>query len=502
MKKTSALAVISLACTAMANGQVAMDWPTLGGDAQRTGWAKVDGLITKENVKDFQLVLKRKFDIKEKGPRSLAPPVVMGRLISYKGFKELAFVTGSSDNLWAIDVDLNRIFWHKHYEPAPDKPKAANGSALCSASITAVPSLTPPTNFAAGRPRTAPTAAAGVLAAANAASPRPAFAVASDGKLHFVNTSTGEDAIPAVNFLPAGAKASGLTVFDGVIYTTTASGCGGTKNGVWAIDLNSPDATVTSFALNSGGVSSLGGLAIGTDGTIYVQTGAGPLDPESSKWANTLLALTPKDLKLKHYFTGAGSANSLATPVVFAYKGRDLIVSAGADGRLSLLDSQSLGGADSKTPLYQTPSLNSAGRSIRGALASWLDADGTRWVLAPVWGSPNGSIVAFKVEESDGKPVLTQAWVSREMSSPLPPVIASGLVFVLSAGDYTPDDRPKGTTHATLYALDGATGKEMYSTGKQATAPGSLTGVTVANGRVYFATTDNTLYAFGVFLEI
>lgn len=483
----------------MANGQVAMDWPTLGGDAQRTGWAKADGRITKENVKDFQLVLKRKFDIKEKGPRSLAPPVVMGRLISYKGFKELAFVAGSSDNLWAIDADLNRIFWHKHYEPAPDKPKAENGSALCSASITAVPALNVPFSFTATRPRVAAT---GVQAAANAASPRPAFAVSSDGKLHFVNTSTGEDAIPPVNFLPAGAKASSLTFLDGVIYTTTAGGCGGTKNGVWAIDLNSPDAKVTSFVLNSGGVSLLGGFAIGTDGTIYVQTGAGAMDPDSSKWANTVLALTPKDLKLKHYFTGAGSANNLVTPVVFAYKNRDLIVSAGADGRLSLLDSQSLGGADSKTPLYQTPSLTSAGRTIRGALASWLDADGTRWVLAPVWGSPNGSIVAFKVEESDGKPVLTQAWVSREMSSPLPPVIASGLVFVLSAGVYTQDDRPKGATHATLYALDGATGKEMYSTGKQVTAPGSLTGVTVANGRVYFATTDNTVYAFGVFLEI
>ncbi len=475
MKRT--LAVISLACTAMASGQVAMDWPTLGGDAQRTGWAKVDGRITKENVKDFQLVLKRKFDtIKQKGPRSLAPPVVMGRLISYKGFKELAFVAGGSDDLWSIDVDLNRIFWHKNYETA------ASSSAPCPASITAVPALNIPFSFTATRPRVAVT---GIQAAANTASPRPAFAVSSDGKLHFVNTSTGEDAIPPVNFLPAGAKASSLTLVDGVVFSTTSGSCGGTKNAVWAIDLNTPEGTVTSFAVNSGG------LALGTDGTVYVQSDAG-----------AVLALTPKDLTLKHSFTGAGTGNSLATPVVFAYKGKDMIVSAGADGRLNLLDSQSLGGADSKTPLYQTPSLHSAGRSIRGALASWLDTDGTRWVLAPVWGSPNGSVVAFRLEESDGKPMLKQAWVSREMSSPLPPVITSGVVFVLSAGDYTPDGRAKGGTHATLYALDGVTGKEIYSTGKQVTAPGSLTGVTVANGRVYFATTDNTLWAFGVFLEI
>jgi hypothetical protein len=49
--------------------------------------------------------------------------------------------------------------------------------------------------------------------------------------------------------------------------------------------------------------------------------------------------------------------------------------------------------------------------------------------------------------------------------------------------------------------LDGATGKEIYSTGNQVTAPGNLTGVTVANGRVFFTTTDNTLYGFGVYLE-
>jgi outer membrane protein assembly factor BamB len=100
--------------------------------------------------------------------------------------------------------------------------------------------------------------------------------------------------------------------------------------------------------------------------------------------------------------------------------------------------------------------------------------------------------VAYKVEEANGKPVLTQAWVSRNMSSPEPPVITNGVVFALSAGE---------STHATLYALDAATGKEMYSTGDQVTAPGNLTGITLANGRVYFTTNDGTLYAFGIFLE-
>ena len=287
------------------------------------------------------------------------------------------------------------------------------------------------------------------------------------------------------------------------------------KGGVWAIDISEPESPsphVAKFSLEGGNVSRIGGLAVGTDGTVYVQTGG-----EKAR----LLALTPKDVKLKQSFTAPvpehaehGNANA-ATPVVFAYKGRDLIVSAAPDGRLYLLDSKSVGGDDHKTPLYQTPPVISKDGGIWSGLSTWQDSDGTRWVFAPVWGqvnpdlhaaanngdAPNGSVVAFKVEDKDKKTVLTPAWVSRNMSSPEPPVITSGVVFALSAGEYGNDARPKSSTHATLYALDAATGKEMYSTGDQVTAPANLTGVTVANGRVFFTTADSTLYAFGIYME-
>lgn len=262
---------------------------------------------------------------------------------------------------------------------------------------------------------------------------------------------------------------------------------------------------------------------MGTDGTVFVQTGPGALDPASGKWSNTLLGLTPKNLKLANYFTvpdpgpspNAASDLNLTTPVVFSYKDRELVVSAGADGRLYLLDAKTPGGEDHKTPLFQTSPVASAGAGIWGGLSSWQDTDGTRWILAPVWGpvnpelkvpanhgaAPNGSIVAFKLADRGGKPVLAPAWVSRDIHSPEPPVITSGVVFALSAGDYGSDERPKSSTPAVLYALDGATGQEMYSTASQVTAPGNLTGVTVVNGRVFFTTTDRTLYGFGIYLE-
>jgi hypothetical protein len=219
-----------------------------------------------------------------------------------------------------------------------------------------------------------------------------------------------------------------------------------------------------------------------------------------------------------------------ASPLVFAYKGREFVVSTAKDSRLYLLDAKELGGSDHFTFVSRTaPIVADAGltdRGIWGGLSTWEDSDGTRWILAPVWGplsndlrpaasngaATNGSIVAFKMVEEGGKPTLTPAWVSRDMSSPEPPAIANGVVFALSAGEYTrqvkegwggytADEQPKAGTHATLYALDAATGKELYSSKNSITAPAALTGITFANGRVFFGTTDSTFYAFGIYME-
>ena len=87
------------------------------------------------------------------------------------------------------------------------------------------------------------------------------------------------------------------------------------------------------------------------------------------------------------------------------------------------------------------------------------------------------------------------------------------MVFALAAGDYTRtpkegyngiaqvDEKPKPAARATLYALDGATGKEIWSSKQLIAGPAALTGLTVANGRVYFGGTDSTFYCFGIPLE-
>jgi outer membrane protein assembly factor BamB len=480
-----------------------IDWPSFGGDSQRTGWERSDTRITRENVKDFELVLKRKFPGPHAGPLSLTPPVIVGLLISYRGFKELAFAADGSDTIWSVDADLNRVFWKRQFEPKKTKARAF----ACDQTVATMPTLVPPVIFgkraAGGHRRPA-------LPGNDFGEVRPVFAVSNDGKLHKLNTSDGSDLSAPLDFLPANVRASALTIHDGTIYASSASGCGGAQSGIWAVDLTVPDPKAVSFTWQ-GTAYGLGGPAFGNDGTVYLRTSL-----------DTIQSFTPNDLKPKERLTfpenpsGKTPAGyNATTPVVLDSNGRDLIVSSTSDGRLFILDDKSFGRDDHKTQLSQTAPLAAAG-GIWGGLAGWKDPDGKLWVFAPVWGKlnpdlkpartngpvTNGAIVAFKVEEQHGMPVLTPAWVSRDMRSPVPPVTTSGAVFALSAGAYSSDGQPKGPSHATLIGLDAQTGEEIYSTGNAVTAPGALTGLTVSNGRVYFATADGTLYAFGIRLEI
>ena len=530
------------------------DWFTHSGDPQRTGWQKRETAITKDTVKDLQLLWKLKLENKTKALYSLHEPLIVGQLITNRGFKELAIVAGSSDNLYAIDADLGKILWQRHFDYSSPTPQTTNSSWLCPGGLTATPVIPAPPVFGGRRniPPAAPApvapGAATAPSATRPAPPRPGggifairsvFVLTSDGKLHQMNLANGEDVAPPAQFVPPNGKPYSMNMVDGVVYTTTAQKCGGNPNAVYAMDLNDPEKKVNSFESKGGGLWGIAGAAVGNDGTVYAEIGDGPFDLERGILSDTLVALTPKDLKLKDWYTPSNrewltkrDLDMNVTPVVFPYKGRDLIVGSGKEGRLFLLDSQSLGGKNHRTPLFRTPLISNeevdfAGLGIWGSLASWEDDNGTRWVLAPVWGplakdvkfettngdATHGSIAAFRVEEKDGKTVMTPAWVSRDLIIPAPPVIANGIVFALSSGEFvrqsneskgglwSSEERAAHSVPAVLYALDAQTGRELYSSGDKVTSFTHFAGMALANGRVYFATYDNTLYSFGFPME-
>ena len=72
---------------------------------------------------------------------------------------------------------------------------------------------------------------------------------------------------------------------------------------------------------------------------------------------------------------------------------------AGKECRLYLMDTESIGGDDHRTPLYRTPlicneDVNFASAGIWGSMASWEDSKGTRWVLTPIWGPKHSQFKA------------------------------------------------------------------------------------------------------------
>ena len=112
----SAAAAILLALSGVeghAQARGAGEWTTSGFDAQRSGWLRADQRLTKEAVQNGEFAFLWKLKIENAGRQlnSLTPPVVLDRLIGYRGFKSLAFFGGSDDRVFSIDTVLARPYW-------------------------------------------------------------------------------------------------------------------------------------------------------------------------------------------------------------------------------------------------------------------------------------------------------------------------------------------------------------------------------------------------------
>src|ERR1035441_10274720 len=71
-------------------------------------------------------------DLEARQLNALFPPTLMDRHIGIHGFRSFAFVTGSGDNVYAVDTDLGRIDWQKTFGSKP----AADASLTCPGGMT------------------------------------------------------------------------------------------------------------------------------------------------------------------------------------------------------------------------------------------------------------------------------------------------------------------------------------------------------------------------------
>ena len=532
-----------------AQGRGSNEWTTSGFDAQRSSWLRGDARLTKDAVQkgEFAYLWSMKIENANRQLNSLTPPVLLDRLIGYRGFKSLAFFGGSDDRVFAVDTDLARPAWTtilNYSAPTGGRPSS---SMACPGGLTAMPSRRTALAIAApivggggrggvrngsavgepgrgaaalGQPlaqRGAPPAAPGRgrgPAPIGFGRVDPLFVVGSDGFIHSLYVSNGAEMEPPVPFLPPDAKPSALIWIDGIVYTTTSGECGAAPNALWAMDLNVPvkERKSLSWKTGSANIAGTSGLAFGSEGAIYVALATGAT---AAPAPDSIVALNPETLKPTDWFTAPG-ADFNATPTIIRHKNRDLIAATANDGRLYLLDAASLGGADHKTPLAVTAKFTDAGAGT--ALATFEDASG-RWIVATASGmtgdvkftqngsAPNGRIVAFRLRDEGGKLSLEPAWQSEDFTSPLAPIVVDGMVFAVSSGEYrggpaslSAAQRAQRSGPAVLYVLDAATGRAMWNSGTKITSF-ARGGLSAGGGQVYLVTYDNQLYAFGIPLE-
>ena len=505
---------ILLALAALVPGA---DWLTDGGDSKRTNWQRDETILSKANVKGMKLLWKTKLDNEPRQMHSLLEPMVIGRVITRTGPRELVIQAGVSDNVYALDAGTGELVWKRHFESTYKDPVGGRGpSVLCPGGMTANVTIGP----------------------GGAPGKYTIYAASWDGRLHVLNAADGEPLAPPYKFMPPNGKPYAMNLVNNVIYIHTGQGCGGNPNMVYAYDLATHK--VGSWGPAGGGMWGRSGGAVSKDLVMYTGTGDGRWDPENGTFGNGIIGVKQnpetKALELVDYY-GPSNAEWLfkrdldmqVTPAIYDYRGKEYMVSASKECRIYLMDTESIGGDDHRTPVQRTPLIcneivDFAEAGIWGSMATWEDAQGTRWVLAPFWGPKHpqfkapiehgtvkkGAIAAFKMEMAGGKPRLVPAWISRDMNQAEPPLVANGMVFAYGSGentaqafpdvglDFRMERRIPLSTHAVLYVLDGQTGEELWSSGEQITTWNHWSGIALANGKVYINTYDGNLYCYGL----
>jgi outer membrane protein assembly factor BamB len=523
MRRALAAAVVCLGCgllwqtVARSQSANSAEWVTNGADMQRTGWQQHETKISTASVKNFQLLWTAKTDNKPSGLAGLLEPVILSGVSTPKGTKQLAIVAGSSNTLTAVDAATGEVVWHKDFSwLSPDPQTDTFRGFICENADTASP-----------------------VANAEGSNPRLVYTMTADGFLHTVNAATGEEAKKAIQVSPhAYIKANGLNLYKGTIYTISGQGCGSSAgrnpNTLYAVDLET--GQTTTMQPDQSGMWGVAGAAIAPDGMVYAETGDGAYDAATKRLSTSVLKVDPSTTQIVDYYTPSNhlwlterDMDMNYTPSIFDYKGKQLLIASGKEGRYYLLDTKVMGGPNHETPLYKTPLVSNTAVNFQtegswGSGATWQDKAGTRWYLAPVGGAlnpavkfpttygaiPDGATIAFKVQDVNGKTEMVPAWVSVDMVTAETPVIANGVVFALAAGEFTGQGHDGGTglwtaqervarsTPAILYALDGQTGKVLWSSGHEIGSFLHEGGMAIADGRVILGTNDGTIYCFGL----
>ncbi|HEX4270978.1 MAG TPA: PQQ-binding-like beta-propeller repeat protein [Rhizomicrobium sp.] len=521
------------------------EWLTWGYDQERTGWNRAETTLSPKNVSHLKQVWSTQLSVPvDKYVLStMTAPVLVSGVSTASGPKDMLFILGANNAVFALDANNGQLLWQKSY-PNPSTP------------------LKPKEWLCPGTPNDTPTIdkARGVV-----------FFITGDGILRGLNLADGAERLAPVPMTTPFARAWSLNLIDDVLYSTSGRACGEVSNKTSveydaaisglrragngplldASAVNAADVTdlahpvVTHFFVSGARPAApwgRGGAARGPGGVI-LETSDGRYDPAAGDFSESILKVAPRAARLMDSYTPTNWMDNLmhdmsgsATPVVFNFAGKTLVAASQKESVLRILDAASLGGANHMTPLWQSPKLGNdektgtdPSRGVWGSITTY-ENNGHRYLYLPLYGHPSkdaptfpvtngpredGSVMAFEVKNDGGKISAAPLWTSTNMIMPDPPVVANGVVYALSTGgqamqnmahpgekrlpyDISSVLRSTPVSNMVLYAYDAESGKQLWSSGKTLTDWVHFSEPVVAMGKVFVVTHDAHVVAFGL----
>ena len=561
MRRTlSAFGIALIGAVALqAQGRGGAEWTTTSFDAQRTGWVRTDPRISVQSMTKpgefgtFKFLWKLKLEFDPKAPATLTQPVLIDRIIGFRGFKSIAYVATQSETVHAIDYDFGTTLWKYHVNYTASPPPVVLGTAECPAGLSAA--LSRPTAFA-------PSTAAG-RGGGGGRGGRSGGGVGEPGKGATTLATAGAAGARGAGGAN-GAGAPGAPGAAGAVPGSAAAAAGNQPGGL-------PGAA-RQGGPGGGGGGGRGGpfrpgddaaYVVGSDGFLHalnIQNGWDNMTPALFVPSNThvagLIVATSDEGAVAYAATTnrCGSqpdavwAMDLGKPEkpVTAFKVGEATIAGsagpaiGKDGTVyiataggSAAESSSVFALEAKT-LKQKAVAKVAGVNLTSSpvVISWNDkdallvagggklfvfesanlsagpiatsaagVDGTNGALTTWTDSANlrwvalstsNGIATFKLAEQDGKPVFQPGWTSATIAAPLAPLVVNGVLFTASSGTKA--------APGVVYGFDAATGKQLWTSGRAVTTTikGSLS---AGGGTLFVPGSDSTLYAFGFEIE-
>jgi hypothetical protein len=453
-----------------------------------------------------------------------AQPLYLSALSAAGGSFNTVFVATEHDSVYAFDADSGAVIWQVSLLGTGETPSDARGC------VQVVPEIgvtsTPVIDRAAGAHGTLYVVAMSIDAQSN-----------FHQRLHALDVTTGAELLNGPADISATFPATGtatssfdpksyeeraaLLLLNGTIYTSWTSHCDFSPYGGWIITY-AESSLARNGALNVAANSSSGpaiwmaggGPAVDSSGNIYLLTANGVFEttmdangfPSGQDFGNSFLKISNvgAGLKVLDYFTmfnevaesngdldlGSGGGMLLPDLMDSTSTVRHLMVGAGKDGNIYVVDRDSMGKFNASTNQnYQT---------LGGVLAGGIWSTPAYFNGTVYYGDVSGTLKAFAISSARlGATPQSQSATQFIYPGTAPSVSANGTangivwahenanLAVLHAYDAA------NLAHEIYNSNQAAGNRDQFGTGNKYITP------TVADGKVFVGTT-NSVAVFGL----